>query len=68
MKEKGREKKADADALPDDGEFGGEALGRRIWEKFEQALKVWEEASSTKGESVEVTEKDTKGAEETKSG
>jgi hypothetical protein len=58
VKGKGKEQKADADALPDDGELGGEVLGRRVWEKFEQALKVWEEASTTKVE--DVAENDTK--------
>jgi hypothetical protein len=28
--------------LPDDGELGGEKLGRRIWEYFEDELKKWD--------------------------
>ncbi|EMD33013.1 hypothetical protein CERSUDRAFT_118434 [Gelatoporia subvermispora B] len=27
---------------PDDGELGGEALGRAVWEWYEMKLKVWE--------------------------
>lgn len=32
-------------ALPDDGEIGGEPLGRRVWESFEAALRVWEKSN-----------------------
>jgi hypothetical protein len=35
----------------DDGELGGEALGRRVWENFEQALKVWEQMDPLKSDS-----------------
>ena len=28
--------------IPDDGEFGGEAMGRAVWEAYEEALKTWE--------------------------
>lgn len=30
--------------LPDDGEMGGEPLGRQVWENFEAALRVWEKS------------------------
>jgi hypothetical protein len=33
--------------LPDDGELGGEKLGRRVWEYFEAELKKWEDEHST---------------------
>ena len=28
--------------LPDDGEYGGELVGRLVWEAYEAGLKVWE--------------------------
>jgi hypothetical protein len=28
--------------IEDDGEYGGEEVGRRVWEAYEGALKVWE--------------------------
>lgn len=31
--------------LPDDGEIGGEPLGREVWENFEAALRVWEKSN-----------------------
>lgn len=31
--------------LPDDGEMGGESLGRQVWENFEAALRVWEKSN-----------------------
>ena len=31
--------------LPDDGEMGGEPLGRQVWENFEAALRVWEKSN-----------------------
>ncbi|KAF9646190.1 hypothetical protein BDM02DRAFT_3073607, partial [Thelephora ganbajun] len=33
--------------LPDDGEMGGESLGRQVWENFEAALRVWEKSHPT---------------------
>lgn len=47
-KGKAKQKEENSDALPDDGELGGEVLGRRVWESFEQALKVWEQMSPPK--------------------
>ena len=32
---------------PDDGEMGGEPLGREVWENFEAALRVWEKSNPT---------------------
>ncbi|KAG6816743.1 hypothetical protein H0H87_003332 [Tephrocybe sp. NHM501043] len=29
----------------DDGEYGGEVMGRLVWEAYEEALKAWEEAN-----------------------
>ena len=31
--------------LPDDGEMGGESLGRQVWENFEAALRAWEKSN-----------------------
>lgn len=31
--------------IEDDGEFGGEVMGRLVWEAYEEALKKWEEAN-----------------------
>ena len=33
---------AQAISLEDDGEFGGEAVGRAVWEWYEARLKEWE--------------------------
>ncbi|KAI0645008.1 hypothetical protein C8Q79DRAFT_893085, partial [Trametes meyenii] len=42
--EKGKKGKApaEASALEDDGEYGGEAVGRAVWEWYEARLKEWE--------------------------
>lgn len=45
---KGKEKEAVSPEgvgieIPDDGELGGEATGRLVWETYEAALKAWEE-------------------------
>ena len=47
---KGKGKQADKledkpGTLPDDGEVGGEPLGRQVWENFEAALRAWEKSS-----------------------
>lgn len=34
--------------IPDDGEFGGEAMGRAVWEDYEEALKAWEKEKKAK--------------------
>ena len=49
-KAKGKGKQTDrsddkSGALPDDGEMGGEPLGRQVWENFEAALRAWEKAN-----------------------
>ena len=49
-KAKGKGKQTDkpedkSGVLPDDGEMGGEPLGRRVWENFEAALRVWEKSN-----------------------
>lgn len=49
-KAKGKGKQTDrpddkSGALPDDGEMGGEPLGRQVWENFEAALTVWEKSN-----------------------
>jgi hypothetical protein len=41
-KGKGKGKEEDAVTLDDDGEIGGEALGRMVWEMYEAELKLWE--------------------------
>jgi len=47
---KGKETQTDktedkSGVLPDDGEMGGEPLGRQVWENFEAALRVWEKSN-----------------------
>ena len=50
----GKEKGNDSDknkgkagvVLEDDGEMGGEELGRMVWEQYEAQLKVWEKSES----------------------
>ncbi|TEB37960.1 hypothetical protein FA13DRAFT_1751820 [Coprinellus micaceus] len=43
--------------IEDDGEYGGEDVGRRVWEAYEGALKVWEgEAARNAGEWSEEQE------------
>ncbi|RDB20573.1 putative oxidoreductase C19A8.06 [Hypsizygus marmoreus] len=46
-KEKGKAKAGPEEVLeiPDDGEFGGEVMGRLVWEAYEDALKAWEAAN-----------------------
>ena len=42
-KKKGKDAKDEANLdIEDDGEFGGESLGRVVWEWYEQSLKAWE--------------------------
>ncbi|KAG7448722.1 uncharacterized protein BT62DRAFT_946346 [Guyanagaster necrorhizus] len=56
VKEQGSKGKAKAKAkptegvmeLPDDGELGGESTGRAVWEAYEAAVKVWQEAEPKK--------------------
>ncbi|KAG6826283.1 hypothetical protein H0H92_000453 [Tricholoma furcatifolium] len=42
-KEKG--KGAEALEIADDGEYGGEVVGRLVWEAYEEGLKIWEAAN-----------------------
>ena len=47
QKKKGKkgEKKVEEDLIiEDDGEYGGESMGRVVWEWYEQRLKAWEAA------------------------
>ena len=51
-KAKGKGKQTDrpddkSGTLVDDGEMGGEPLGRQVWENFEAALRVWEKSNPT---------------------
>ena len=54
VKEKNKDSKGKSKAnehlleIPDDGEFGGEAMGRAVWEAYEEALKVWEKEDGAK--------------------
>lgn len=42
-KGKAKEKGEELDiSIEDDGEYGGEAVGRVVWEAYEGALKLWE--------------------------
>ncbi|KAJ7769983.1 hypothetical protein B0H16DRAFT_1777011 [Mycena metata] len=44
----GKEKaKDELTEIPDDGELGGEAGGRAVWEAYEAGLRVWEAAYPT---------------------
>jgi hypothetical protein len=40
--------------IPDDGELGGEVMGRLVWEAYEEALKDWEKANPPDEEAKEV--------------
>jgi len=56
-KAKGKGKQTDkvedkSGTLPDDGEMGGEPLGRHVWENFEAALRVWEKSNPAPPESA----------------
>jgi len=55
-KERGENKAMEEEVLDiqDDGEFGGEVMGRLVWEAFEEALKAWEKAHPTKEEAKEA--------------
>lgn len=48
---KGKEEVLD---IPDDGEYGGEMVGRLVWEAYEDALKAWELANPPKEEAKET--------------
>ena len=39
--------------MEDDGEYGGEEVGRRVWEAYEGALKVWEGKTGGKSDGGE---------------
>ena len=57
-KEKGKQTEKPKDKsgiLPDDGEMGGEPLGREVWENFETALKAWEKSNPTPPKPTEST-------------
>lgn len=67
-KGKGKEKSMTESILEDDGEFGGEAVGRAVWEWYEARLKEWEaqdkervkadeEAAAKEKAAAEATEK-----------
>jgi len=36
----------DQDQMTDDREYGGEVVGRRVWEAYEAALKVWDKGGA----------------------
>ena len=44
--EGGGEEKTAGTTGPDDGEFGGIALGMEVWDDYERELKVWEAAEA----------------------
>ncbi|PCH35673.1 hypothetical protein WOLCODRAFT_107668 [Wolfiporia cocos MD-104 SS10] len=55
-KSKDKGKKLPQVTFPDDGEIGGEEVGRAVWEWYEEHLKVWEarfKAAEVKGEESE---------------
>jgi hypothetical protein len=41
--------------LLDDGEMGGEPLGRQVWENFEAALRIWEKSNPAPQKSTTET-------------
>ncbi|KAG6918267.1 hypothetical protein DXG01_015641 [Tephrocybe rancida] len=40
--------------IPDDAEYGGEVMGRLVWEAYEDALKAWEAVNPPKEEAKEA--------------
>ena len=69
---KGKEKQTDrpddkSGTLPDDGEMGGEPLGRQVWENFEAALRAWEKSNPAPQKST-TESGGTKGGEEASEG
>ncbi|TBU26758.1 hypothetical protein BD311DRAFT_725556 [Dichomitus squalens] len=46
------------DILEDDGEFGGEAVGRAVWEWYEARLKEWEAKDKEREEAQEAIAKE----------
>ena len=42
--------------IPGDGEYGGEVVGRLVWEAYEEALKVWEKENPASEEDVKRDE------------
>lgn len=56
--QQGKEKDGNKDEiiLEDDGEMGGEALGRSVWESYEVQLKTWEDSENEQAdESTETS-------------
>lgn len=41
-KAKAKAQKTEQIELPNDGEYGGEVAGRKVWEALEEELKAWE--------------------------
>ena len=54
---KGEEKSKVESILEDDGEFGGEAVGRAVWEWYEVRLKEWEARDKERVEAEEAAAK-----------
>ncbi|KAG6889536.1 hypothetical protein C0992_004795 [Termitomyces sp. T32_za158] len=54
QKGKGKEGLQEVLEIPDDGEYGGEVMGRLVWEAYEDALKAWELANPPKKEAKET--------------
>ncbi|KAM5537879.1 hypothetical protein V8D89_008355 [Ganoderma adspersum] len=50
----GKEKSTVESILEDDGEFGGEAVGRAVWEWYEVRLKEWEARDKERVEAEEA--------------
>jgi hypothetical protein len=47
-KDKDKGLKEEVLQITDDGEYGGEAVGRMVWEAYEAALKIWEKPDNGK--------------------
>ena len=69
-KKKGKDVKDEANLeIEDDGEFGGESLGRVVWEWYEQSLKAWEAEEKRKApEAQETATQGEQASEATKQG
>ena len=56
-KKRGDKKSEEDLVIEDDGELGGEALGRTVWEWYESQLKAWEASEKKDASEQTVTEK-----------
>ncbi|GLB37969.1 putative short chain dehydrogenase reductase family protein [Lyophyllum shimeji] len=50
----GKAKAREVLEIADDGEFGGEVMGRLVWEAYEDALKAWEAANPSEEKRFDI--------------